>query len=90
MSAATRPFKTMRPRVGAVMPESSLNSVLFPAPLRPITPSDVPRGTSRVTSRRAQNFVAPRVELSRYSLLTACTETSGAVIPCPPSSALRT
>ena len=45
----------MRPVVGAVIPASSLKSVLLPAPLRPMMPTDEPRGTSRLTSRSAQN-----------------------------------
>ena len=43
MSAATVPWITIRPRVGAVMPASSLSSVLLPAPLRPMTPTAPPR-----------------------------------------------
>jgi len=48
MSAATVPRMTIRPRVGAVMPASSLSSVLFPAPLRPMMPRAAPRGTSKL------------------------------------------
>ena len=45
----TRPCPTTRPVVGGVTRESSLSSVVLPAPLGPMTPRIVPRGTLNVT-----------------------------------------
>ena len=66
----------MRPRVGAVMPASSLSNVLLPAPLRPITPTDAPRSTSRFTCCKAQKLVAFRFVLNRYCFHTSSIATS--------------
>src|SRR5437660_7220 len=46
------------PSVGAVVRDRIFNSVLFPAPLRPITPTASPRLTSNDTLRNAQNVAA--------------------------------
>jgi hypothetical protein len=43
----------------------SFKSVVFPAPLRPMTPTPAPSGTSKLTSRSAQMVASmrPRVTL---------------------------
>src|SRR4030095_6685672 len=43
-----------RPVVGSVMRERILSSVDLPAPLRPMTPTTSPGGTSKLTSFKAQ------------------------------------
>src|SRR5271167_3179434 len=43
----------MRPRVGRVMPEMQLSSVLLPAPLGPISPTIDPVSSANETSLRA-------------------------------------
>ncbi len=48
------------PAVGEVMFESSLRTVLLPAPLWPMMPSVSPRRTAKLTSRSAQNSSARR------------------------------
>src|SRR5215216_111787 len=81
MSAARRPRMRISPSVGAVMPESSLNIVLLPAPFGPMIPSTSPTGTSTSMSRTAQkscfagrsaSFQLRRVpgRLTRYRLPT--------------------
>ena len=55
-SVPTRPNMSAVPRVGSVIRESTLSSVLFPAPLRPMMPTISPFLTSNVTSFRAQTF----------------------------------
>src|SRR4051812_8735006 len=47
------PSSWMRPRVGRVMPEMQLSSVLLPAPLGPISPTIDPVSSANETSRRA-------------------------------------
>ena len=61
ISAASRPSSVMVPLVGAVMRESSLSSVLLPAPLWPMMPSVSPRATSKLTSFTAQKSSCARV-----------------------------
>ena len=48
-----RPRTMMRPCSGARMPAIVRSSVDLPAPLRPMTPSTVPFGTEKETSRSA-------------------------------------
>src|ERR1700739_2921504 len=50
----TRPRMSARPRVGAVMRESSLSNVLLPAPLAPMSPTSSPWPISIETSFTAQ------------------------------------
>src|ERR1035437_3311722 len=47
------PRESIRPRVGSKSPVSTLNMVVFPAPLGPIRPTMRPAGTSSETSSRA-------------------------------------
>ena len=56
----TRPKISKRPRVGSVMRERILSSVLFPAPLRPIMPTASPRLISKLMSFKAQKSVGVR------------------------------
>src|SRR6476659_354327 len=58
----TRPNNRASPDVGSVMRLSTLKSVLFPAPLRPMTPSTSPCRTSKLTSRSAQSDSSLRRE----------------------------
>jgi hypothetical protein len=55
MSALTRPFMRMEPPSGFIRPCSSLRSVLWPAPLPPMTARLSPRPNSKDNSRNAQN-----------------------------------
>src|SRR4051812_34902907 len=43
----------MKPDVGRVKPQTTLNNVVFPAPLGPITPTTSPSSTVADTSRSA-------------------------------------
>ena len=54
---ATRPRMVTRPRVGSVIRLRIFNSVLLPAPLRPMMPSTSPRLTSKLTSRKRPEFL---------------------------------
>ena len=89
MSAASRPSIVTLPLVGAVMPARILSNVLLPAPLRPMTPTDAPRGTSKVTFFKAQKLLALRRTPSRYCFPRRSMRTSIGVIPRPPSSVQR-
>jgi hypothetical protein len=51
--AETRPSTIRVPRLGLVIPATSLSSVDFPEPFSPITPKVEPRGTSKETPSRA-------------------------------------
>ena len=62
------PSITMRPAVGRATPEITLNSVVFPAPFGPITPTMLPGATSRSTSFR---MVAPPICRPRPSISSA-------------------
>ena len=55
ISAEMRPCTVTVPLVGFAIPATSLSNVLFPEPLRPITPSVRPAGTVKVTSLTAVN-----------------------------------
>src|SRR5688572_8980391 len=55
MRAPTRPLSSMRPRSGLISPFSIFNSVVFPAPFRPMRPRHSPRASSTDTPSRAQN-----------------------------------
>src|SRR6266581_2043359 len=66
-SAEVRPFNFTSPRVGALTPESTLSSVLFPAPLRPMMPTVLPRAMSNDTSCSAQNSSKYRSDLPSRS-----------------------
>ena len=48
MSETTRPATRTRPLVGQVTREISFSSVVLPAPLRPMTPTPAPSGTSKL------------------------------------------
>src|SRR2546428_381169 len=63
-SEPTRPSRTTDPVVGSVIRDRIFNSVLLPAPFRPITPSASPWRTSKDTSRSAQkeSDAGPRIE----------------------------
>jgi hypothetical protein len=50
-----RPSTFTVPDEGLVIPATSFSSVLFPDPLRPMTPSVRPLGTVRLTSFSAVN-----------------------------------
>jgi len=50
---ATRPLMVTRPVVGSVIRLKIFNSVLFPAPLRPMMPTASPRRISKLTSLSA-------------------------------------
>jgi hypothetical protein len=54
MSAETRPCTCTVPDVGLVMPATSFSMVLFPEPLRPMTPNVWPAVTEKLTSCTAQ------------------------------------
>ncbi len=53
-NAATRPPSCTCPSVGWVVPVRILSSVLFPAPFRPMMPTDSPDATMNVIPRSAQ------------------------------------
>jgi hypothetical protein len=55
ISAEMRPSTFTVPSEGLVIPATSFKSVLFPDPLRPMTPSVRPLGTVRLTSFSAVN-----------------------------------
>ena len=50
------PLTSTTPSDGWMMPASASSSVLLPAPLGPMTPTDSPRRTSKSTSRSAQKW----------------------------------
>src|SRR5712691_5672135 len=55
INAPKRPRWANQPEVGGVTPAMSLNRVLFPAPLEPMTPSTSPGCAEKLRSRTAQN-----------------------------------
>ncbi len=57
-SDPTRPRTVAQPVLGSVMRDRILRSVLFPAPLRPTTPTTSPGAISNDTSRSAQIVAA--------------------------------
>src|SRR4030095_480373 len=66
MSDPTRPLSSMRPRSGLMSPFSIFNSVVFPAPFRPMRPRHSPRASSSDTPSTAQNSSGRRpLELFR-------------------------
>ena len=78
------PLISTRPSVGSVMCESTLSSVLLPAPLRPMIPSTSPCLTSRSTSLSAQSssevcVAAPGWRMRSSGRLAACTSVSRSV-----------
>ncbi len=60
ISAEIRPSTTRLPRVGLVMPATSLSRVDLPEPFSPMTPKVEPRGTSKDTPSRAVNVSSGR------------------------------
>ena len=60
------PLTSTTPSEGVMMPASTSSSVLLPAPLGPMTPSDSPRLSSKLVLRNAQKVLSP---LSRLSML---------------------
>ena len=65
-----RPSRSTRPAVGACRPHTTLNRVVLPAPLGPMSPVIVPASAARSTSRRA----------ARPPKLTPTRRTSSAVM----------
>ena len=53
------PSTSTTPSDGVRIPASTWSSVLLPAPLGPMTPTDSPFRTSNDTLRSAQNSVSP-------------------------------
>ena len=75
----TRPRISARPDVGAAIRVRIFRSVDFPAPLRPMTPSTWPSGTSNETSRSAQISDLGRLCSRPVSRFVACTIVSRSV-----------
>ena len=70
-SDATRPPTATCPRVGLMIPATSLSSVVLPEPLRPTSPTASPGAASRSTPESAQTSSPrprPRVTISSLSV----------------------
>lgn len=61
----TRPARSARPRVGAVIRVRIFSRVDLPAPLRPMMPSAVPGATSKLTSASARHTSCSLTPMSR-------------------------
>src|SRR5690349_7113520 len=70
----------MRPLVGTIRLSSSLNSVLLPAPLWPISPSSWPRGIARLTPSSAANAPYRLPSASRRTASSEVASTPGAPV----------
>ena len=80
MPMMSRPSSVIRPRVGVRNPPIALKSVVFPAPLGPISPMKPPSGTSTVASSTAVRPPKRIVTPSATSVLTLGPRRRGAAL----------
>src|ERR1700730_3531199 len=60
--------KAISPASGTSSPRISLNSVVFPTPLRPIRPTLAPTGTDTLAESKKRRFQALNTRLSIWSM----------------------